>query len=127
MKPFITNANSRTLDQISPTLPQMNLTSWFQNITFTVVKKQTINFEVVETQTKLVFQGIVETVDPSKLTVTNVGERRWNQMSVWTTTDLELNNDDLFYYLGVPYRVMQKYDWAPYGYFQYECSEDYKK
>jgi hypothetical protein len=127
MKSLITNANSLTLDKISPTVPHMNLTSWFQTITFTLVKKTTVNFEVVETQTQIVFQGIVETVDPSKLTVLPVGERRWNQMSVWTTIDLELNNDDMFYYMGTPYRVMKKYDWAPYGYFQYECSEDFKK
>lgn len=105
----------------------MNLTSWFQTITFTVVKKVIVNFETIETQTKVVFQGIVETVDPSKLTVLPVGERRWNMISVWTSTDLELSPDDLFYYNNAPYRVMQKYDWQPYGYIQYECSEDFKK
>jgi hypothetical protein len=127
MKPLITNANSRSLDQISPTLPQMNLTSWFQTITFTVVRKAIVNFETIETQTKVVFQGIVETVDPTKLTVLPVGERQWNMISVWTSTDLELSPDDLFYYNNAPNRVMQKYDWQPYGYIQYECSEDFKK
>jgi hypothetical protein len=126
MKNLITNANSKPLDQITPTLPQMNLTSWFQTITFTVVRKQTVNFELVETQTQIVFQGIVETVDPIKLTVMPLGERRWNQMSVWTTTDLELAPDDIFYYQKTPYRVVRKYDWQPYGYYQYECSEDFK-
>lgn len=127
MKQFIVNANSKPLDQITPTVPTMNLTSWFQNITFTIIKKTLINFEIIETQTQIVFQGIVETVDPAKLSVLPLGERRWNQMTVWTSTDLELNIDDVFIYQQVPYRVTRKYDWQPYGYLQYDCAEDYKK
>jgi hypothetical protein len=126
---FITNANSRSLDQITPTLPTMEATisDWFQNLTFTVIKKETINFEVVETRTNIQFQGIVEFQSPQNLDISPTGQRKWKKMSVWATPDLTLNPDDIFIYQGIPFRVMYKNDWSAYGYNSFECVEDFRK
>lgn len=128
MKNIIFNANSRTLDQITPNLPNMGatLTEWLQTITFTVVKKTTENFQVIETVKSIVFEGIVENVQPQNLDIRQEGQRKWRYISVWSTIDLELNPDDKFDYQRVKYRVMSKNDWSNYGYIQYECVEDYQ-
>jgi len=126
---FITNANSRSLDQMTPTLPNMEATisDWFQNLTFTIVKKETINFEVVETRTNIQFEGIVQFQNHQNLDISPTGQRKWKQMSVWATPDLTLNPDDIFIYKETPFRVMHKNDWSAYGYNSFECIEDFRK
>ena len=127
MKTLIINANTRTLDQIAPTLPNMRdaLNEWFQNIVFTMVKKMTTNFELVETNTQIQFQGVVENIKPQDLDMRPEGQRKWRYISVWATPELELNPDEIFTYQGINYRVMTKNDWSSYGYVEYECAEDY--
>lgn len=129
MKGLIFNASSKTLDKIAPTLPNMveTLGDWFQQITFTKIKKETINYQVVETLTEIAFMGVVENVAPSNLDIRQEGQRRWQYISVWASPELELELDDRFKYLDKTYRVMQKNDWSVYGYVQYECTEDYTK
>jgi hypothetical protein len=129
MRGLIFNANSKTLDQMAMTLPDLQdaLMGWFQNIVFTRIKKETVNFQVVETFTEIAFRGVVENVSPSNLDMKQEGQRRWEYISVWSTPDLELSIDDRFKYQNKNYRVLQKNDWSAYGYVQYECTEDYTK
>lgn len=129
MKGMIFNANTRTLDNISPNLPNMENTimDWMQTIIFTMIKKTTENFQVIEKETKVVFQGIVENIKPSNLDMKPEGQRKWRWISVWSSPELELQIDDRFNYQHVNYRVMSKNDWSVYGYVQYECMEDYEK
>jgi hypothetical protein len=126
---FITNANSRPLNKITPTLPSMEATisDWFQNIIFTVIRKETINFELVETRTDIQFQGIVQFQSQQNLDISPTGQRKWKLMSVWATPELTLNIDDIFTYQGMPFRVMHKNDWSAYGYNSFECMEDFRR
>lgn len=127
MKPIITNANSRTLDQIAATVPNMSETvsEWFQNVIFDLIKKITVNFEVQELHTQIIFQGIVENISPQQLEMKPEGQRKWQWISVWATPELILQPDDIFRYRDKNYRVMSKNDWSAYGYVQYEAMEDY--
>lgn len=129
MRTLIFNANARTLDKITPNVPnvQDTLNDWFQTIVFTRIKKETINFQVVETLTEIAFRGVVENIAPSELDMMPEGQRRWEYISVWATPELELNIDDRFKYQSKNYRVTKKNDWSVYGYVQYECTEDYTK
>jgi len=92
-----------------------------------MIKKTTDNFQVVETEKQIVFQGIVENLKPTDLEMKPEGQRKWRWISVWTTPELELEIDDRFSYQHVNYRVMSKNDWTAYGYASYECMEDYEK
>lgn len=129
MKGMIFNANTKTLDQITPNLPNMSgvLTDWMQTIIFNMIKKTTDNFQVVETEKQIVFQGIVENLKPTDLEMKPEGQRKWRWISVWATPELELEIDDRFSYQHVNYRVMSKNDWTAYGYASFECMEDYEK
>ena len=127
MKTLIVNANTRTLDRVTPNLPNMRetMTEWFQPLQFILVKKSVENFEAVETQTVVSFSGIVENISPQELQMRPEGQRKWEYINVWAGPELELSVDDIFRYQNKNYRVMTKNDWSSYGYVQYQCAEDY--
>ena len=128
MKSIIVDAASKTLDQLSPTTPNMRdtVSEWFQTLEFTLIKKAVDNFELVETRTTIIFQGIVESITPQQIQMRPEGERKWGYINVWASAELVLSIDDVFRYQQVNYRVVSKNDWSAYGYVQYECAEDYR-
>lgn len=126
---FIRNANSKPLSQQGSTLPNMSetLSDWYQNIIFIKVKKITQNFELIETNIEISFQGIVEGMNPTDLAMKPEGQRKWEWIVVWTGGEIDLNVDEIFQYRSKKYRVMKKNDWAVYGYQNFEAVEDYTR
>lgn len=125
---MIVNANSKNLTEITGTLPNMagTLSDWFQPITFVVIKKETINFQLVEKQYPITFKGVVESVSPKTLDQSSIGQRIWDRINVWTLPNSGLTVDDRFQYGAKYFRIIKMNDWMQYGYQEFECVEDYQ-
>lgn len=101
------------------------LLDWLQPMIFNVVTKQTVNFQVQENSTLFSFNGVWQPMSPEVLRMKPEGQRSWPWFIVHSLTDLELKTDDVIYYNGLQFRVMQKSDYNLYGYFEYHLVGDY--
>lgn len=124
---MIFNAKDRALNANSGTMPDMGntLNGWMQPISFGVVTKTVVNFQVVETQNLLSFQGVWQPFSARQLSIKPEGERAWKWYMLHAQIALPLKPDDVVTYLGVQYRVKSDSDYSLYGYYQYELIEDY--
>lgn len=79
------------------------------------------------TNVPLIFQGIVQPLDATKLTVTLTEERDWEPLQVHTTTNLKLLANDRVIYLGKKYKIMATFQaYQPYGFYEYHLIRDYE-
>lgn len=91
-------------------------------VAFRIVGKAVSDFQVREFQNEPVyFQGVIETIDPTKLEIKPEGQRKWNQFYLWTREELELDYiiEDME---GKRFRLLSKSDWGTH--FQYEVKEN---
>jgi hypothetical protein len=108
-------------------VPQMleTLGNWLYPITFTVVSKAVIGFQNVETPTVYSFKGTWQPFTTQQLLIKPLGQRAWKWFMVHAATNIPLNPDDVISYKGTQYRVMEKFDYTEYGYFQFDLIIDY--
>ena len=114
-------------------------------ITFRLVVKSAVDFEVVEDEAggdifggggmgaggfsdpgaqQGTFVGTLEPLRPWKIQAKPEGQRTWKFWTLWTTTLLNLD-DVIVDSASKRYRVMEKRDWNQGGYYEYEVSETF--
>lgn len=122
------NAANKPFNEISISgVPNMSgtLTSWMQNLTFNVITKEIVNYEVVEIAMDVAFKGVWQPLSPEKLKMKPEAQRSWKWIQVHAHADLSLKNDDVIKYKSKQYRVMERLDYLEYGYFEYHLVEDF--
>lgn len=122
------NASAKPLTQVNLSgVPNMSgtLVSWLQPLTFNVVTKEVVNYEVVETTKDVSFKGVWQPLSPEKLILKPESQRSWKWFQVHSQTSLSLKNDDVIKYRDVQYRVMENLNYVEYGYFEYHIVEDH--
>ena len=111
----------------SSSLPDVSssVLALLQKVRVGVIQKQVINNR---TQEIPVWRDamVCRQAMPEKLAITKEGERSWRWHSIWATPDLDLETDDILIIRGIRYRIMDKENWAEYGYFAYSAIEDYR-
>jgi hypothetical protein len=122
----IWNASSVPLSEQPGTLPMFAdvVASWFQLLTFEIVTKTVVNFQVVETTTPMNFQGVVVD-DTRKLDMQPHGQRLWKHKSLYCWPTVLLAPDDVVKYQGDQYRVLERRDFKEYGIVQYVLTQDF--
>lgn len=123
----ISNAKDKLLNENTGSLPDMGgaLLSWFQAMTFTVIVKTVVNFQVVETPTNVDFRGVWQQLSDRKLMMKPEGQRSWSWFQVHASPGLALQPDDVVSYLGVQYRVMARIDHRLYNFIEYHITNDF--
>lgn len=101
------------------------LSGWVQSLTFGVVTKETINYEVVETYFAIPFRGVWQPLETRKLMLKPEGERSWTWIQCHATSDLGLKNDDIVRFQGTQYRVMAQWGYDLNGFREYHLVQDY--
>lgn len=121
------NACDTLLSQNPGSLPNVQgaMANWFQPLKFAKIIKEVVNFQVVETQVITNFMGVRQPMKPKDLEIMPEGQRAWSWEMIHAYPDLVLAVDDIIYFNGVPYRVMNKHDWTEYGYLRYDIKQDY--
>ena len=123
---MITNGKDKPISFTG--LPQVGdvLPSWFQTLTFYLVTKVLVNFEVEETTLTISTKGVRQPMSAQQLSIKPEGQRAWKWETLHCLPDVKLKVDDIVIFDGVKYRVMQRWDWTEYGYMQYEICQAYK-
>ena len=124
---MIINAKDKPL--IYSGLPQVGevLPSWFQTMTFDVVTKTIVNYEVKETLTTITTQGVRQPMSAQQLSIKPEGQRAWRWETLHCLPDVKLQVDDIVIFDSIKYRVMQRWNWAEYGYLEYHICQAYEK
>ena len=125
---MIINGKDTPLESSFSTLPNVSdvLPDWFQSITFQVVTKDLEDYEVVETLTTITTQGVRQPMNAQRIAIKPEGQRAWKWETIHCLPDVKLNIDDSIILDGVKYQVMHKWNWAEYGYLEYEICQAYE-
>jgi len=123
----IFSASSIPLSNGQGNLPNVQgaMLEWFQTLSFVQIVKSIVNFQVVETETTTVFQGVRQPFTAQQLLMKPEGQRLWKWETIHSFPDLQLKPDDRIIFGTLKYRVMQKSDWKEYGYIEYQIIEDF--
>ena len=113
--------NSGTLPQVGDTL-----LDYFQVIQFSVVQKSVVDFQVQENVTTISFMGVWQPFGAQKLKMKPEGQRKWKWFQLHSDPSLSLFPDDIVTFNSVQYRVMDRLDYALYGYMEYHLISDFK-
>lgn len=124
---MIKNGKDVPLGSSFSTLPDVSdvLPDWFQNLTFQLVTKGLVDYEVVEILTTINTQGVRQPMSAQRISIKPEGQRAWKWETIHCLPDVKLNVDDIIIFDGVKYRVMNKWNWAEYGYLEYEICQEY--
>lgn len=127
-QPAIFNARSLSIGQTAGPMPNMRstLAGWVRDLDLTIVTKETVDFEIVETEKPLPGRGVWQPLSQSRLAIKPEGERSWEWIMIHATTDLNLRTDDVIKRRGRPYRVMADMGWDDNGFRFYEVVNDYR-
>ena len=124
---WINNASNILLNQQSGTMPDCStaLDDWYQPMTFGVITKIVIDFQLVESVVEIQFMGVWQPLTGRKLDMRSEGQRKWSQWMLHSQLALDLKIDDIIIYLGIQYRVIVKKKYVLEQYQYYELVEDY--
>jgi len=124
---FINNACNVPLNANSGTTPDAStaLDDWMQVMTFGVITKTVVDFQVVEAVVDTTFMGVWQPLTGRKLDMRTTGQRQWAQYMLHAQRGLNLKIDDVVIYLTKQYRVTAKKNYELEQYQYYELCEDF--
>lgn len=124
----IANGSNTPLNVQTGTIPNVGgaMRDWFQPMTFGTVTKETVGFQVVETEVEVSFQGVIQPFTERQLQIKPEGQRAWTWLWLHADPVLTLQVDDVVSYLGVQTRVMARKDYGIYGYVEYQLVQDWE-
>lgn len=127
MTATIANGANRPINTQAGTVPDVSgaLTDYFQPMTFTIVTKEVVGFEVVETPEEISFQGVIQPFNERQLLLKPEGERAWTWFMLHADPVLTLQVDSVVDYLGEQTRIMSRTDYELYGYVEYHLVQDW--
>lgn len=101
------------------------LDGWESPITISTIVQTIVDGRVSEVITNSSFQGVIQAFSPEMLSVKPLGERSWVWLQIHTKTNLVAGTNDRIIYNGKTFKIMEKYDRALNGYYEYHLVEDY--
>lgn len=127
---MINNACDRPLFANSGTMPDVSgaIYDYFQKMLFEKITKSVVNSQNVEVTTPLYTLGLWQPMKVQMIAMKPEGQRKWKWFILHAAPALAnaLFPDDVINYLGVQYRVAEKFDWSLNGYVEYHIVDDYE-
>ncbi len=118
------NGNSNGPNDLGLPNVVVALDNWYQNMTFQTVVKSILNGVLVETLTEIIFKGVMQPLSPENLKIKPQEQRFFIWQQLHCDISLNLLVDDIAQYAGNSYRVMAKYDYNKYGYYEYHLVDE---
>jgi len=100
---------------------------FLQPVKIGIIQKQQINGLTQEIPCYVDTQATKQPFSAQQLEIKPEGQRGWRWFTLHALTNLDLKLDDVIILGELSYRVMQKYDYAEYGYYQYEIAEGFQE
>ena len=124
---MISNAKDIPLSQSSSGLPDVGaaIMEILQPVVAVVMEKQQIDGYTQEIPVRINTKASIQPFSAQQLKMLPEGQRGWRYFAIYILSDVDLKPDEVFWINHNGYRIMAKYDWNRFGYFQYECVEDY--
>ncbi len=125
--PVFSAGRRRLTEQVCPT-PSVRgtLLGWFRPLTMVFVKTTVTDGHAKPIEYELKTSGMIQAGDPEKLEMKAEGERSWEWFVLHTLPNVQMQTDDRVSIRGVKFRVMNRTDWADYGFMRYDCIRDYQ-
>ena len=99
--------------------------SWSSPYTVILIKKELVDYKLVETETPINIRGMVQNLSTQELQLKPEGERNWKWYKLITT--YHFNNDDKIKIGDKKFRIMATYNEDTYyGHYRYNLLEDYE-
>lgn len=110
-------------------LPQMTdaLFSWFIKMTLDRITTEIINYETVETRTTIKTRGVLQPMSMTKLKLKPEGQTHWKWHTLHSDPSLNLEFNDVIVFKDIEYRVLGKFYYEDYGYFEYDLVSDWRE
>ena len=123
---MIINAKDKGLNYSG--LPQVGevLPPWFQALTFDIITKSLVDYELQEVIVQVKTQGVRQPFTAQKLAIKPEGQRAWKWETLHRLPNVPIKVDDIVVFGNTRYRVMNKWDWSEYGYIEVELCQGYE-
>lgn len=124
----ILNAKDRKLEDLGSGLPDVgySVMQFLQTVKIGIIEKQQINGYTQEIINYIKTQAARQPLSAQELAIKAEGERSWKWEKIHTTPEVKLSTDDRIVFKGIPYRVMEKFDYTEYGFLEYHVVEDFR-
>jgi hypothetical protein len=124
----IVNAKDKCQEALLGGLPDVSeaITGFFYPLVFQHMQKQLIDGFVQEIPIEIRTLGVRQPFKAQQLQMLEAGQRAWKWETIHCQPDVLLKPDDIILIGKTRYRVMERFDYSPYGYMQYNVIEDYK-
>ena len=110
-------------------MPQMfgAFQGWKVKFTLVKISQQNIDGDILNVETKISYQGVVQPLNPEAIQLKPEGQRSWEWLQVHVITDKENNLvvNDRVIYDNKPYKVMFVKNYKLNNYIEYHLLEDY--
>lgn len=122
---MILSANKKKISE-NPPLPNVQgvIDSFLQPVRVGFVTKQIVRGKQQEVTVWKTVRGMRQAMS-ERLAVMKEGERSWRWHVFYFSPDVVLATDDEIVFQNTKFRIMEKTDWAQYGYLQYNAIESY--
>jgi hypothetical protein len=105
---------------------QVALNGWESSITLIKVTQSIVDYETVNTEEEISFQGVVQPLTAEALQLKPLETRSWEWLMIHTRTSAEIFTNDLIRYDGKEYKVMFEKNYSLNGYYEYHLVKDYE-
>jgi len=105
---------------------QFALNGWESPITLIKITQAKVDFEVVNTQEQISFQGVIQPLNAEALKIGPLEMRSWEWLMIHTRINIELQTNDLIEYNGNQYKVMFEKNYSLNNYYEYHLVKNYE-
>ena len=105
---------------------QFVLNGWESPITLIKITQAKVDFEVVNTQEQISFQGAIQPLNAEALKIGPLEMRSWEWLMIHTRINIELQTNDLIEYEGKQYKLMFEKNYSLNNYYEYHLVKNYE-
>lgn len=98
---------------------------WQENLYLIKITQTIVDYEPVNVETKILFQGVIQPLNPSQLLIKPLEERSWNWWQIHTFSQIGISNNDKIEFNNKVYKVMATSNYDRNNYYEYHCIEDF--
>jgi len=102
------------------------LNGWESPIVLTKITSSIVDFEKVNVETDISFNGVVQPLNAESLQQKPLETRSWEWLMIHTKTSAEIFTGDLISFNGSKFKVMFEKNYSLYGYYEYHLVKNYE-
>lgn len=100
---------------------------WMTKITLIVIQQTVVDGFVIDTESKVTFQGTVQPLSPEQVQLKPDGQRSWQWLQIHCLAGaLNLVTNDKFIYNDIRYKIMAVLDYSLNNYVEYHAVRDFE-